>query len=248
MFQALRNILAILTAVLALALLGPASAAQRTPGWWDSDGTGSGSDWHYRVAGTLPGTSSVNSTAKVDVDFAAQMTQLGISGTFDTSSVRVVRPGGTIAAVQEYNDTIYAGATDASATCGEVRWIVEDGGAQTYYVYFDVTANGTKAANPQVPVGGNFEHSSGGTQLPPGRASATKSNAAYDMQIRPSESLSVASNGSPANNPYTTGGTPKTGGFSYLIGARSNNEPTTGAGQLRTMVLTRTIAVPKARK
>ena len=246
MLRALRNLLAILVALLALAQLGPAGAAQRSPGWWDPDGVGSGSDWHYRVAATLPGTASVNSTAKLDIDFAAMMTQLGISGSFDVNSVRVVRPGGTIAAVQEYNDTVYAGVTDANAARGEVRWIAEDGGAQTYYIYFDVTANGTKGTNPQVPVGGNFEHSSSGTQLPPGWATATKSNAAYDMQVRPSESPSITSNGSPANNPFATDGTPRTGGFSYLIGARTNNEPTTGAGQLRTTVLTKSIAVPSS--
>jgi uncharacterized repeat protein (TIGR01451 family) len=238
--------LMVMAAVLACAQLGPAAASQRSPGWWDPDGVETGADWHYRVPVALPAASAFNSTAKVDIDFAALMTQLGISGTFDANSVRVVRPGGAIATVQEYNDTIYGGATDASATRGEVRWIAEDGGAQTYYVYFDVTANGTKSANPQTPINGNFEHSASGTQLPSGWANATKSNAVYDMQVRPSESLSVTSNGSPANNPFTTDGTPKTGGFSYLLGARSNNEPTTGAGQLRTTVLTKSIAVPSS--
>ena len=43
-----------------------------------------------------------------------------------------------------------AGVTDAAANNrGEVRWIIEDGGAQTYYIYFDITQNGTKSANPQ---------------------------------------------------------------------------------------------------
>ncbi|MFM5895636.1 MAG: hypothetical protein ACKOQM_14560, partial [Novosphingobium sp.] len=239
-----RIFLAIVAALLACGLLGPAAATQHSPGWWDPDGVGSGSDWHYRVPVTLPGASSVNSTAKVDIDFAALMIQLGISGTFDANSVRVVRPGGTIATVQEYNDTIYAGATDASSTRGEVRWIVEDGGAQTYYVYFDVTANGAKSANLQTPINGNFEHSSSGTQLPSGWASATKLNASYDMQVRPSESVSVTSDGNPGDNPTTTDGSPLTGSFSYLLGSRTNNEPTTGALQPNTTVLTRTIAVP----
>ncbi len=244
MFRLARIFLVTFAALLACLQLGPAAAAQRSPSWWDPDGVGSGSDWHYRVAVTLPSTSSVNSTAKVDIDFAALMTQLGVSGTFDANSVRVVRPGGTIAAVQEYNDTIYAGATDASSTRGEVRWIVEDGGAQTYDVYFDVTANGAKSANPQTPIDGNFEHSSSGTQLPSGWASATKSNASYDMQVRPSESVSVTSDGNPGDNPTTTDGSPLTGSFSYLLGARTNNEPTTGALQPSTTVLTRTITVP----
>lgn len=166
MVRMARICLVVLAALLVCGLLGPAAATQRSPSWWDPDGVGSGSDWHYRVPVTLPSTSSINSTAKVDIDFAALMTQLGISGTFDANSVRVVRPGGTIATVQEYNDTIYAGATDSNASRGEVRWIVEDSGTQTYYVYFDVTANGAKSANAQTPIDGNFERGSSGTQPP----------------------------------------------------------------------------------
>lgn len=228
-----------------LCLAPPGHAAQRSgPAWWDPDGVGTGSDWHYRVAVTLPSTSAVSSTAKVDVDFAALMVQLGISGTFDANSVRVVRPGGAIATVQEFNDTIYGGATNATTTRGEVRWLVEDGGAQTYQIYFDITQNGAKSANPQTPINGNFEHASTGTQLPAGWASATKSNAAYDMQIRPSESVAITSDGNPADNPKTTDGTPRTGGKTYLLGARSNNEPATGTAQIDATVLTRTITVP----
>lgn len=220
------------------------AALRAAPGWWDPDGVGSGSDWHYRVPVTLPAGSSVNSTAKVDIDFAALMTQLGISGTFDSNSVRVVRPGGTLAATQEYNDSIYAGATDSTATRGEVRWLVEDGGAQTYYVYFDITQNGSKAASTLPKINGNFEHSASGTQLPTGWASATRSNAAYDLQVRPAETVSVTSDGNPIHNPRNTNGNPRTGAFSYLLGARSNNEPMVGGYQPDTTVLTRQIAVP----
>jgi len=226
-------------------LAGLALAAQRTaPSWWDPDGVGSGADWHYRVAVTLPATSSINSTAKVDIDFAALMTQLGIAGTFDPNSVRVVRPGGAVATVQEYNDTIYTGATDSTATRGEVRWIVQDAGTQVYQVYFDITQNGTKAASPQTPINGNFEQSASGTQLPAGWATATRTNPAFDLQVRPSESIAVTSDGNPANNPFTTDGAPLTGSFSYLLGARTNNEPVTGAAQPNATVLTRTITVP----
>lgn len=240
-----RTLFLILVPALLLALfLGRAGAAQRVPGWWDPDGVGSGSDWHYRVPVTLGATSSANATAKVDVDFAALMVQLGISGSFDPNSVRVVRPGGSIVAVQEYNDAIYAGASDSTNTRGEVRWIVEDGGAPTYYVYFDVTQNGSKSANPQTPINGNFEQSASGTQLPAGWASATRSNSAYDLAVRPSENISVTDGTATLNNPFTTDGTPQTGSFSYLMGARSNNEPTTGAAQPNTAVLTRTFTVP----
>ena len=237
--------LMLVPALLLALLLGRAGAAQRSPGWWDPDGVGTGSDWHYRVPVTLGATSSVNSTAKVDVDFAALMVQLGISGTFDANSVRVVRPGRSIAAVQEYSGSIYAGASDAAGNArGEVRWIVEDGGAQTYYVYFDVTENGGKSANPQTPINGNFEQSASGTQLPAGWASATKSNTSYDMAVRPSESVNVTDSTATLNNPFTTDGSPHTGNFSYLLGARSNTEPVTGAIQSNSTVLTRTFSVP----
>ncbi len=246
MFRAFRLLAAMLLAALSLAaMLDRAGAAQRaSPAWWDPDGVGTGSDWHYRVPVSLAATSTVNSTAKVDVDFAALMTQLGISGTLDTNSIRVVRPGGTLATTQEYNDTIYAGATDSNASRGEVRWIVEDGGTQTYYIYFDVTANGAKPASTQAVINGNFEHSSVGTQLPVGWASATKSNTLYDMQVTGSENPQITSDGNPFNNPQTTNGTPLTGNNAYLLGARTNNEPVTGVPQPNTTVLTRTFTVP----
>lgn len=232
-------------AVVLAALVSRADAALRTaPGWWDPDGVGAGSDWHYRVPVTLPAGSSVNSTAKVDIDFAALMTQLGISGTFEASSVRVVRPGGTLAATQEYNDSIYAGATDSSTTRGEVRWLVEDGGTQTYYVYFDITQNGSKPTSTQARINGNFEHSPTGTQLPTGWASATRSNALYDLQVRPAETVSVTSSGAPLQNPRNTNGNPRSGAYSYLLGARSSDEPVTGGYQVDSTVLTRQITVP----
>lgn len=249
MFRVIRLLALVLCAVFALAaVMDRAEAGQRSsPGWWDPDGVGSGSDWHYRVPVALAAASTVNSTARVDIDFAALMTQLGISGTLDPNSIRVVRPGGALATVQEYNDTVYAGASDSNASRGEVRWIVEDGGAQTYYVYFDVTANGAKPANPQTPINGNFEQSAVGTQTPSGWTSATKSNALYDLQVTGSESPQVTTNDNGAsNNPFTTDGTPKTGSNAYLLGARTNSEPavTNAVQQTNTTVLTRTIAVP----
>lgn len=247
MTRLLRLLLSALLGALALGhLAGPLRAAQRSaPLWWDPDGVGAGADWHYRVPVSLPASSALNSTAKVDIDFAALMTQLGISGIFDANSVRVVRPGGTLAAVQEYTDTVYGGASDSNANRGEVRWIVEDGGTQTYYVYFDITQNGAKAVNPQVPINGNFEHSAAGTQLPAGWLSAVKGNAAYDMQVRPAETVSVTSDGDPFNNPHSTNGNPLSGAGAYLLGARTNLEPANGdVSQVDATMLTRTIAVP----
>lgn len=235
----------ILAALLVVAQGGPADAALRSaPGWWDPDGAGTGSDWHYRVPVTLPAGSSINSTARVDLDFAALQAQLEISGTFDVQSVRVVRPGGTLAAVQEFNRSIYAGATNAVSTRGEVRWIVEDGGAQTYQVYFDIAQNGTKPANPQTPINGGFEQSASGTPLPAGWSTASRSDPIYDLEVRPAETVTVTSNGTPLQNPRQTNGNPRTGNAAFLMGARSHDEPETEQVQSEATVLTRQIAVP----
>lgn len=232
-----------LTGLCLLMISQPGRADLRTPsppGWWDPDGLGGagvmvGQDWHYRVPVTLPATSTVNSTAKVDVNFATLMTQLSISGTFDINSVRVVRPNGQLATIQEYTDTLFANATDAAANNrGEVKWIVEDGGAQTYYIYFDITQNGTKPANPQAKINGNFEHSSTGQEDPTGWT-GNKTDATYDAQVRPNETVSVAD-----ATTVSTNGSPNTGSFSYLAGARTNADNNNG----EIVTLTRTITVP----
>ncbi len=228
----------------------PARADLRTvPGWYDQNAVTTTPDWHYRVPINIPTGTSINSTIKLDVDFNALLASMGVSGTFDVNSPRVVRTGGTLSTIQEFTDTVYLGATDAvNDARGEVRFIVEDTGFATpYFLYFDVTQNGAKPANPQTPINGNFEKGATATQLPAGWATAVKSNAVYDMQIRPSESVSVTSNGSgpvPYSNPRTTDGTPRTGTQSYLVGARTNNEVTTGASQPNATVLTKTITVP----
>lgn len=237
--QLLRALI-LLVCVTALAPEFTARAGLATPAWWDPDGVASGQDWHYRVPVTLPASSSVNSTARVDVDFTALLSQLGVSGNFDVESVRVVRPNGTLATVQEYNDSIYAGATDTAGNArGEVRWIVQDGGAQTYFLYFDISANGAKSANPQTPINGNFER--GGTgQISPSGWTGTRANAAYDAQVRPNETVSVTDSAG-SGQTRSTNGNANTGGFSYLLGARTNAEAADGESQT---VLTRTITVP----
>lgn len=210
----------------------PAKADLRSPVWWDPDGVATGEDWHYRVPVSLPASSSVNSTAKVNVDFNVLMTQLGISGTFDVNAVRVVRPGGSLAATQEYNDTIFNDATDASGNNrGEIKWLVQDGGAQTYYVYFDIAQNGAKTANPQPKINANFEHSTTGEEDPDGW-NGTRVSTAFDAQVRPNETVNV--------NGTNTNGNANTGSFSYLIGSRSNND-STGTDRA---VVSRSITVP----
>ena len=90
---------------------------------------------------------------------------MGISGTFDERSPRIVRPSGALATIQEYNERVYNGVLDAASNGrGEVRFIAQDAAAAgTYYVYFDIVANGAKAANAATPINGTFEQSVGST-------------------------------------------------------------------------------------
>lgn len=240
MFRLFSLLIIILGLSLAALTRDEARAGLGVPGWWDPDGVGTGQDWHYRVPVTLPSGSAVNSTALVNVDFAALLGQLGVSGSFDVNSVRVVRPNGTLASVQEFNDSVYSGATDAGGNArGEVRWIVQDGGTQTYFLYFDITANGAKSANPQTPINGNFEQ--GGTgQISPTGWTGTRANNNFDAQVRPAETVSVTDSAG-SGQTRSTDGNPNSGGFAYLLGARTNSEPSDGESQT---VLTRTITVP----
>ncbi len=229
-------------AVLLLAVSGVARGDLRTsPAWLDPS-------WHYRVPVALPAASAVSSQNVVDVDFAALLTQLGISGTLDVNSPRVTRADGTtLVAIQQWTDRVYAGATDAAANNrGELRFLAQDAGVQTYWLYFDTTANGAKAANPQTPINGNFEVGASGTATPTGWAMTA--TAGFDAQMRPSESPAISSDGTGVGNgtpqPITTDGTPLTGSFSYLMGARSANEP--GTTNFPAVTLTKTITVPAA--
>lgn len=237
---ALRPRLALVWAALLCLFPAPAQADLRTPTWYDSNAVGTGPDWHYRVPVTIPAGATIDGTIKVDIDFVAMGTALGAAGTLDLNSIRVVRPGGQLATRQEYTDTIYAGATDATNNNrGEVRFLLEDAGGSTYWIYFDALENGAKPVNPQLPIGGNFENATTGAAQPAGWDAPT-GLAGLDAQVRPSETVTVTTDG--AANPATrsTNGTARTGGFSYLIGARSANEPVGGG----TKVLTRTIKVP----
>jgi uncharacterized repeat protein (TIGR01451 family) len=219
----------------------PAMADLRSaPVWYDQNAVTTTPDWHYRVPINVPAGAAINATIKVDVDFTTLMTTLGISGAFDVNSPRIVRSNGTLSTRQEFTDTVYAGATDAVGNAkGEVRFLLEDTGAVTYYLYFDITQNGTKPVNPQVPINGNFEFV--GTATPPGWTTSSKVNAAFDTQIRASESLAITTDGATLNNPFTTDGTPKTGAQSYLLGARTNNEPVSNKNAT---LLDRAIIVP----
>ena len=138
-------------------LLIPSAWADRAvPAWFDAT-------WHYRVALTIPAASAINSTIVVNVDFTALLAQMAIAGTIDERSPRVVRPAGVLATAQEYNERVYTGVLDAAANGrGEVRFLLQDAAAAgTYYLYFDIVANGAKAASAATPINGTFEQSVG---------------------------------------------------------------------------------------
>jgi uncharacterized repeat protein (TIGR01451 family) len=239
----------LLRLVLLLALLWtptvPLQADLRSvPAWYDSNAVAVTPDWHYRVPISVPATGSVNSTVKLDVDFAALLSALGVVGTFDSNSVRVVRSTGALAAVQEYSDTIYGAATDAVGNArGEVRFLLQDAGPVTYALYFDVTENGSKPANPQSPINGNFEVGATGTSAPTGWTAPTVT-AGIDAQMRPSETVSVTGSPTPVDGVTvrSTDGTPSSGAFSYLIGNRSSAAG--GIAGAPSATLTRDIVVP----
>ena len=217
----------------------------RAPQWWDQNAVVTAPDWHYRVPISIPAGAAVNSTIRVNVDFAALLTQLGVVGAFDANSPRVVRATGALVTNQEFTDSVYSGATDAAGNGrGEMRFILEDAGAVTYYLYFDIAANGAKPVNPQAPINGGFEFGAVGSEDPPGWTGA-RTNTAYDAQIRPSESLSIGTDGASATpDPATTDGTPFMGAQSYLLGARSANE--TAAGANPKVTLTKTFVMPSS--
>ncbi|HMB57696.1 MAG TPA: hypothetical protein VKM35_10865 [Arenimonas sp.] len=210
------------------------------PVWYDQNAVNTTPDWHYRIPISVPAGATVNSTVKFDVDFAAQLTALGINGTFDINSPRVVRSTGALATNQEYTDTVFAGATDATGNSrGEVRFILQDAGAVTYYLYFDITANGAKPANPQVAINGNFESDANGTTTVPEGWATRVISGAQNAEVRASENPSITDASS--GQTRTTDGTPLTGANSYLLGERTGAQPN---GSNPGTTLTRTFVVP----
>lgn len=241
---ALWSRLALILALVA-APFTPASADLRSaPLWYDENAVATTPDWHYRVPINVPALSSVNSTVKVDVDFATLLSTMGVSGTFDINSPRVVRSTGALVTVQEFTDRVFSGVTDAAGNGrGEIRFLLQDAGAVTYYLYFDITQNGTKVANPQTPINGNFERGVTGTSTPTGWNAPIFGNINFDAQVRPIETVSVTGSPVPLDgNPRNTDGSPNSGDFSYLYGWR-----TTAAAQSNSdpgVTVTRAITVP----
>jgi len=229
-------------ALLLLAVSGIARADLRSaPAWYDPT-------WHYRVPVSIPAGSAVNSTIVVDADFAALLTQLGISGTFDTSSPRVTRANGTtVVTTQEFTDVKYAGVTDAAANArGEIRFIAQDAGAQTYWLYFDITQNGAKAATAlNTRINGNFEHSSGATPTN-WTIATTGSNGGHDATVITSPPAAATVNLPAGCTDNATAGVDNaadTGLSWFLLGYRSRCEDSPG-NTTEFIRISRQVAVP----
>jgi uncharacterized repeat protein (TIGR01451 family) len=236
---------AFVAAILGAALQPARAALQASPTWWGASAAAS-STWHYRVPLTLPGSPVASQTAVFNVDFSALLASLGVTGTFDANSPRVVDTNNTLVPTQEFTDALYNGATDAAGNArGEIRFLTTST-STTYWLYFDITANGTKAANTAAAIDGNFENpgtTASNTTAPTGWT-VNRATGAIDTQVRPSENPSIATDGTVAGNgaqPRTVDGTPRSGLYSFLIGARTANESRSAQD---VMQLSRTIAVP----
>lgn len=220
--------------------------------WYDSNAAGTAPDWSYRVPINIPAGAPVNSTVKFDVNFNALITTLGVGGTFDINSPRVVRPSDVIVSTQEYTDRIYNNVLDAAANGrGQIKFILQDAGPVTYYLYFDTTANGVKPINPRPTINGNFEHSAGATPtnwtVSSVNANGNQNNEVYDTSYTstfssafPTCNDQVLSNID--NSPNNAGSAVTTTGRKWhLNGYRNNCED--GAGR-ENINLSKTFSVP----
>ncbi len=240
-----KTIRVLIALLLSACLASPAVADLASPAWWDQNAPATAPDWHYRVPVSIPAGAAVRSTIRLDVDFNALLAQMGVSGTFDPASPRVVRPNGNLAATQQFTDRVYSGGTDAAGNGrGEIRFFLQDTGPATYYLYFDITENGTKPPWPaNATINGNFEFSSDGQRNPPGWRGRRWDQ--YDAKaIASRTNVTIGTDGSyppPSPPQVTTDETARTGNFCYLLGARDNNE---SQNRNPSAVLQRRIRVP----
>lgn len=239
--------LSCLMSILLLIAARSVSADLRTPAWFDSDGVGSGDDWHYRVPLDIPSGVYRRNTVVMNVDFNSLLSQMGVSGTLDPNSVRVVRDTGALADTQQFADTVFNDATDAVGNGrGEVRFLMQQNGPRTFYLYFDILENGAKPAwSVNQTINGNFEFSTDGQQDPPGWNGTSNGAGFTAAAMQNAGSMSITTDelaGRPAlHNPITTVEDPYSGAFCYLVGARDSNEN----GTLNpATTLTRTFRLP----
>jgi len=211
--------------------------------WYDTNTQGTAPDWSYRVPVELPANTAINQTVKVDVDFNALLTGLGASGTLDVNSPRVVRPNDALASAQEFTDNIYNGVLDAANNNrGQIKFIVDDNGVGPYYLYFDVTSNGSKPANSQPTINGDFENSLGSTPtnwtIASTNAAGSQHNDVQTTAFGNTYSSSLTCSDGAINNvnnsPHNNGSAATTTGQQwYLLGYRNNCEDGSGNEDVR---------------
>jgi uncharacterized repeat protein (TIGR01451 family) len=129
-----------------------------------------------------------------------------------------------LADTQQYTDTVYGGVTDAEDNGrGEIRFILEDSGPVTYYIYFDILENGVKSDWPDAAtINGNFEFSSDGQQDAPGWDGRSWSSFdAYAIANEYNRAVDTDA-GFPAI--VLTDETAHSGEYCYLVGTRNRNE------------------------
>ncbi|MFH1958067.1 MAG: hypothetical protein ABIJ15_06285, partial [bacterium] len=141
----------ILTAVMVTAV--PANAALADPEWWDPDAVGAGDDWHYRLTITVSAGLYDRYDCPViyELDFNDLLNRLGVTGTFDVNSPRVVEVTsiGTVLGERKswFEAPVFISSVNAR---GHLIWNfngISPAGAVRYYnIYFDIAENGSKAA------------------------------------------------------------------------------------------------------
>jgi|GEM_PF-3944686 hypothetical protein len=110
-------------------LLSDISLAQE---WWNAS-------WHFRFPVNISSSSSVeNASVRINVNFTYLLESLGIAGSFDSNSIRVLE-GSYEHPYDWENETL---------TKGNISWIANGTTAantnRTFWIYFDVLENGAK--------------------------------------------------------------------------------------------------------
>lgn len=193
------------------------------------------SNWNYSVPLSVNG--ATNSTVVLNINFRNLLNSLGDSSNLDNNSIRIVRPNGVLVTNQEYIDSIFNNNTDPlNNSIGQIRFILEDNGVNTYTIYFDSMLNGAKPTSPANLINGVFEFGTTGQRDISGWLTNAAAN--YDAQLRPSETPTISSSG--VSGSRIVNGNPESGLFSYLLGSRTNNNTT----NIQSTRLRRTINVP----
>ena len=100
--------------------------------------------WHYAVAVTLAPPAGASRNASVPIDFAQQLTQLGVTGTFDPTTIRVSADATPSA---EMPFTWFATSGAAGKLAVQIRDDVAAGTSLPIHIYFDTLENGLKPAS-----------------------------------------------------------------------------------------------------